>query len=558
MKNIGLHPFELFEFRPNEGKIYFEDERMLVWSASAFGALQKSLVRRLGVTAARRVLCEFGYQHGFHCCLTSEQALGKARDGSAIATRVHEIVGIGKYENTRATEPPSFRFQSDFIDSVEAEQFAANIGKSDIPVCWWAVAFASGYCSARFGVEAYFKELRCVSQGHDVCEVLGQDAEQWGAEEVEVFRADYGFADAGEALKFREEQYALHRDWHRKRSEERKRYAGFDEFSREQYSSRQRVAEQAKESGFIVREETMWQALDQAARVAKLNTPVLVHGETGTGKEFVVDLIHRLSARAGRPMISINCAALTETLLESELFGHVRGAFTGAVSEKPGLFELADGGTLFLDEIGEMPFSIQAKLLRVLENGEMRRVGSNKMTRVNPRILASTHRDLQTLASRGEFRQDLYFRLNSFVIELPPLRERQESIPAMAQRFMQEVSASFSKPLESISPDAMAKLIAYEWPGNVRELKHAIERAALVARGKVITSVDLPCEITKPPKRADSKGFDWEDCVDLEQGERQVIVNCLAHHSWNRAAAAATLKIDSSTLWRKMRRHNLL
>jgi DNA-binding NtrC family response regulator len=552
MKKEDLHLFGMLEFRPDEGKIFCEDERMLVWTASAFGALQKLLLARLGVDEARKILCQFGFRHGFHSYLTAEQLFGKVKVGSGIATRFHEVVGFGKYTNTRATEPPSFRFESNYVDSVEAEAYRTSFGTSDIPVCWWAVAFASGYCSARFDLEAYYKEIHCSAQGHPECQVLGQDAEQWG-EEAQPLRADYGFSDAADAAEFRRQQYELHREWHRNR--ERARSAGIAGGSKS--SMRQRLETFAKEHNFIVREEAMWEVLENAMYVAKLNTPVLIHGETGTGKEFVAELIHQNSARSNRAFVSINCAALTETLLESELFGHVRGAFTGAVADKRGLFELASEGTLFLDEIGEIPFGLQAKLLRVLENGEMRRVGSTQLIRVNPRVIAATHRDLQALSARGEFRQDLYFRLNAFVVELPPLRTRRDSIPPMVQYFTQQVSEAFGKRVEAITPEAMARLCAYDWPGNVRQLRHAIERAIVVARRETIDVPDLPAEISISSLKSQVQPIDLGRCA-LKDGERQVILSTLAQHDGNRAATAATLGIDVSTLWRKMRRHGLL
>jgi len=553
MKREDLHLFGMLEFRPEEGKIFCEDERMLVWTASAFEALQSLLITRLGVAEARKILCQFGFQHGFHSYLTSEQLFGKLSPGSSIATRYHEVVGFGKYKEIRATEPPAFRFESSYEDSVEAETYQSSFGKSDIPVCWWAVSFASGYCSARFNLEAYYKEIRCSAQGHSHCEVLGQDAEQWG-EEVNVFRDDYGFADAADAATFRERHYELHRKWHLKREEARAKDISWASSSG---SVRQRLEKCADESEFIVREESMWETLENALYIARLNTPVLIHGETGTGKEFVANLIHQHSARSHRPMVSVNCAALTETLLESELFGHVRGAFTGAVTHKVGLFELASEGTLFLDEIGEIPFGLQAKLLRVLENGEMRRVGSTQMVRVNPRVLAATHRDLGDLAARGEFRQDLFFRLNAFMIELPPLRSRPESIPAMVQRFISRISAEFGKEIEAITPSAMSKLLAYNWPGNVRELRHVIERAVVVARGRSIGSGDLPPAILNPRPKIVQQRVDLDRCIGLKDGERQIIENTLAQNGGNRTATAACLHIDVTTLWRKMRRYGL-
>jgi transcriptional regulator with PAS, ATPase and Fis domain len=278
---------------------------------------------------------------------------------------------------------------------------------------------------------------------------------------------------------------------------------------------------------------------------------VLVQGETGTGKEFLVNLIYQHSARADRPLVSVNCAAFTESLLESELFGHIRGAFTGAVTDKAGLFELAADGTLFLDELAEMPLALQAKLLRAIENGEIRRVGSNKTIKVNPRFLAATNQDLQAMIAAGKFREDLYFRLNSFVIQLPPLRERRTSIRPMVQQFLQEVTAMFGKEISGVSSEAMAYLMAYAWPGNVRELRHAIERAVVVANGHTIQLRDLPPEI-----RASNAFKDGP--LTLEHGERQVLAQVLAEHQGDRTATAKALNISISTLWRKMKRYDLM
>jgi transcriptional regulator with PAS, ATPase and Fis domain len=321
--------------------------------------------------------------------------------------------------------------------------------------------------------------------------------------------------------------------------------------------SRQRATEAAEAAGFIVRGAAMLDALEQGISVAKLDMPVLVQGETGTGKEFVVSLIHKKSARADRCLISVNCAALAETLLDTELFGHVRGAFTGAVSEKPGLFELADGGTLFLDEIGEMPPSLQAKLLRVLENGEMRRIGSTRSINTNVRVLAATHRDLRAMVESGEFRRDLYFRLNSFVIHLPALRERRESIPPLVQNFLRKTCTSFEKNIKSVSPEVMARLMAYPWPGNVRELKHAIERAVVVAHDEIIEIGDLPGEILNFTSRVAGTEGIAKPSFDLKEGERQMLEKVLAQNQGNRTATARVLNISITTLWRKMRRFGL-
>ncbi len=557
MQEDDFHLLKLLEFHLGEGKIFCEDERMLVFTASSFGSLQDILIKRFGVEEARTVISQFGYRHGFHSCLTAEQVFGESHKVTA-AVRYHEVAGFGKYENTKATEPPAkYHFESDMHDSAEAEQFIANFGRSSFPVCWWTTGFASGYCSAHFRAEVYVKEVRCVAQGASTCELLGNDTELWLAE-APLFRSLFGFANAKDAEKFRTQQYELHRKWHIERTRTRDLHNLSSSGLRDS-SVRSKLEKITEASGFIIREKAMWLALERAMAVARLDTPVLVHGETGTGKELVVNLIHNQSARSRRSLLSINCAAVTETLLESELFGHVRGAFTGAVSDKQGLFEAASQGTLFLDEIGEMPLSLQAKLLRVLENGEVRRVGSTQIIRVSPRILAATNRDLPAMVEKGEFRLDLYFRLNSFVIDLPPLRERRDSIPPLVQLFVEQTCCKFGKHIKAVSPEAMSRLTSYEWPGNVRELKHAVESAIIVATSTVIEVSDLPTNLVRIAKTKAARGILMANgCSSLRDGERQVILDALQAFGGNRTATAKALNIHISTLWRKMRRLGLL
>ena len=244
---------------------------------------------------------------------------------------------------------------------------------------------------------------------------------------------------------------------------------------------RERVARHAASKNFVARSEAMQEVLELAARVAPIDTTVLVYGESGTGKEFIVRMIHDQSDRAGAPFVSVNCAALTETLLESELFGHVRGSFTGASRDKAGLFEVAGSGTLFLDEIGEVAPTVQAKLLRALQEREIRRVGAERTIKVNARVVAATNRDLREAVKNGTFREDLYFRLGAFVITVPPLRDRQDDIPALVHEFIARSAVRVKKDVKNVSPEAMTALINYQWPGNVRELEHAIERAVILA-----------------------------------------------------------------------------
>jgi transcriptional regulator with PAS, ATPase and Fis domain len=296
----------------------------------------------------------------------------------------------------------------------------------------------------------------------------------------------------------------------------------------------------------------MQEVLELAARVAPLDTTVLIYGESGTGKEFLVRMIHEQSSRADGPFVSINCAALTETLLESELFGHVRGAFTGAVRDKAGLFEVAGNGSIFLDEIGEVAPTVQAKLLRVLQEHEIRRVGAERNIKVNARVVAATNRDLRAAVAAGTFREDLYFRLGAFVITVPPLRDRREDIPPLVHDFVRRAAARVKRNVQSVSPEAMTALMNYGWPGNVRELEHAIERAVIVARGTSIRMRELPPEVserTREPAPTDG--------LDLQVQERVLIERALKRFGGNRQQAAEALKISPVTLWRKMKRYGL-
>jgi two-component system response regulator HydG len=289
----------------------------------------------------------------------------------------------------------------------------------------------------------------------------------------------------------------------------------------------------------------MQEVLRIIERVAPTDSSVLVLGESGTGKELVARAIHEHSPRAQRPFVPIHCGALPREVLESELFGHEKGAFTGAVGTKPGLVELADGGTLLLDEIGEMEPDSQVKLLRALEAGTFFRVGGTRPRRVDVRIVAATNRDLAEAMRRGEFRQDLYYRINTISIHLPPLRDRREDIALLARHFV-EGNAAYG--VHRLGAAALAALEVYGWPGNVRELQHAIERAVILAKAEEIAPDDLPPEVAggaAPPPASAAAG-------SLEGMERQHIVSTLRQVGGHRGKAAALLEIDPKTLYRKI------
>ncbi|MBI3003364.1 MAG: sigma-54-dependent Fis family transcriptional regulator [candidate division NC10 bacterium] len=286
-------------------------------------------------------------------------------------------------------------------------------------------------------------------------------------------------------------------------------------------------------------------------QVATTSATVLIQGESGTGKELVARALHEGSARRGRPFIRVNCAALPETLLESELFGYERGAFTGAAGRKEGRFELADGGTLLLDEVGDLSAVTQAKLLRVLQEGELERLGGTKTLKVDVRIVAATNQDLALLVKERRFREDLYYRLNVITIEVPPLRERAEDIPLLAQHFLRVLAAKNHREIHGFTEAALARLQAYPWPGNVRELEHAVERAVILVRGSLIDLADLPPAVSQaePPARVVSIPIG----MPLDEVEQRLIEETLRLTKGNKELAAKLLGIASRTIYRKLK-----
>jgi len=312
------------------------------------------------------------------------------------------------------------------------------------------------------------------------------------------------------------------------------------------------------ERGLIVESAAMRQALALVTRVAEHNTTVLITGESGTGKEVVARAIHRASPRAAKAFVGINCAAIPEALLESELFGHVRGAFTGASADKTGLFEAANGGTILLDEIGELPLGLQAKLLRVLQENEIRRVGDQKTRRVDARVLAATARDLEAEVRAGRFREDLFYRIHVVVITLPPLREREDDIAPLARHFAARLAQRLGRPL-ALSDDAIAWLAQQPWPGNVRELENAIERAAVLNEKPLLEQKDFQIV---PPLRMGERGSGGEDSDGtlksaVEDAERVAIIAALKATDGNRRAAAERLGVSLRTLFYKIDRYGI-
>ena len=316
------------------------------------------------------------------------------------------------------------------------------------------------------------------------------------------------------------------------------------------------------EHNMIGESARMRQVFQFIARVAPTNSTALVRGESGTGKELVARAIHLNSPRKSKPFVAVNCAALTETLLESELFGHEKGAFTGAVAQKKGKLEIAEGGTLFLDEVGEMPLVLQAKLLRVLQEREFERVGGTRTLKVDIRLIAATNKDLEEAIRQGSFRQDLYYRLNVVSLSTPPLRERREDIPLLASYFVQKYSDKCNRRVRGISSEARARLLSYDWPGNVRELENAVERAVVLGTTEMILPEDLPEAVLETAAHAGAGGGSSGGGVDnyheaVAEAKRQLILRAIEQSNGNYTEAARLMGVHPNYLHRLIRNMNL-
>ena len=325
----------------------------------------------------------------------------------------------------------------------------------------------------------------------------------------------------------------------------------------ENLTLKERLGSRFDFSRIIGKGRKMKELFDFLAQVAPSEATVLILGESGTGKELVANAIHHNSPRTQQPFVKVACAALPETLLESELFGHEKGAFTGAIARREGRFQTAHRGTIFLDEVGEMSQAIQTKLLRVLQEREFEPVGSSRTVKVDVRVIAATNKDLNNEIKEGRFRADLFYRLNVIPIHLPPLRERKEDIPALANHFLSLYREKNKKDIKEITPKALDLLIRYDWPGNIRELENCLERAVIVARGDLIAPVDLPPAIQNlPPGKGDTEIL-FPAGISLQEAEKAIILKTLEDVGGNRSRAAEILGINRRTLQMKLKEYGM-
>lgn len=458
-------------FAPSNGRIWLGDQRMLMVHSRAFATLRQELIGSLGLEKARGYLTRMGYVAG---SMDAEFARkirpgGKNFDVFAVGPQLHSLEGMVLIESVVKFEfdPQSKHYYGEYIwkESAESEEHVACYGVGSEPVCWMQVGYASGYTSAFVGRPIMYRETKCLGMGDPHCCVIGKPVEEWDDQESDkkYFLVTHSLGNTG-------------------------RPTASEQKSKTDYQSNPLTASHIEEekalplstrpvgisAGFTT-------TCHLISRVAPTRATVLLMGESGVGKEIFAKMLHSLSPRANSAFVPVNCAAIPDQLIESELFGAVKGAYTGATQSRPGYFENADGGTLFLDEVSSLGYVAQGKLLRALQEREIQRVGDTQARSVDVRVVAATNDDLREKVRSGTFREDLFFRLNVFPIRIPPLRERREDIPLLINYFFKKYCSLHERSLGWFSPRSVDALLSYDWPGNIRELENMIERAVILA-----------------------------------------------------------------------------
>ena len=474
IRDLAAH----LRFSPNTGRIWLDDNRMLLMHSRSLGALRQELVETLGLSAARALMMRMGYASGAQDAEMANKVRGGSFNDFFLAgPQLHALEGLVRVEVLQMkADVPSGQFFADCLwhDSCEDEVHIAAYGIGSEPACWMQIGYASGYTSVFMGRPILYREVECRSTGHDVCRIIGKPVSEWGEE-------------ARDDLRHLQPQSFVNQD---RLSVSRATAAapvapvGGDEPGGAGVAAPSAGGWKKMLVGASTGFNVVCHTLE---KVAGTNATVLLLGESGVGKEIFAQTLHRISKRAEGAFVAVNCAAIPEHLLEAELFGVEKGAFTGAVTSRPGRFERANGGTLFLDEIGTLTLPAQGKLLRALQEREIERVGDGKTRPVDVRVVAATNEDLRDCVRRGLFREDLFYRLNVFPIRIPPLRERRADIPLLMDYFLKQFCERHSKSISGFTQRAIHALYSYEWRGNVRELENVIERAViLVPEGEPI------------------------------------------------------------------------
>ncbi len=457
-------------FSTKDGRIWLDDQRMLLLHASGFGVLRRELIESLGAIRARGLLTRMGYNSGANDARLARklQRDGEPVDAINMGPLLHMLEGVGSVVPVKTEvneETGHFLGEYLWLGSSEAEEHIRIYGLGAEPVCWMQIGYASGFISRFMGRPILFREVECKAQGAERCRIVGKPADQWedAENDLSFLRADQ--ITGGLAAKLPAEVVALG-----------------DETQRSPLGREEVVGVSA---GFN-------SVCHKIRRVADTRATVLFLGESGVGKEVLARSLHLISPRAAAPFVAINCAAIPESLVEAELFGVERGAFTGASHTRAGRFERADGGTLFLDEIGILSNTAQGKLLRALQEREVERVGGSKTIKLDVRVIAATNLNLHEEVRAGRFREDLFFRLNVFPITVPALRDRIEDIPVFMNHFLRKFCQMHGRNAAGFTGRAIDAMLSYHWPGNIRELENVVERGVILAPdGGAIDSIHL-------------------------------------------------------------------
>jgi DNA-binding NtrC family response regulator len=532
MKASDLDLRELLNAPEDGGVLLLGPVRTMLVDPASLGVLRKELIETLGWAGARVVLSRFGFAQGWNTAerFREEFPWDSRQEWILAGDRLHALMGHVREEG--GSEEEGLASHRVWKDSWEAEQHLLHHGRAEEPVCWVSAGFVSGYLSCAHGRELRAREVRCRGKGDAACQVTARPAEAWspiGGEDAHLYARESlrtALTAIAESIKNAERTLRKH-----------------------VRQIRTATSAEIDPSGIVAASDAMRRTLDMARRVARVDSSVLVTGESGVGKERVGRLIHEESERADGPFVAVNCAAVTETLLESELFGHARGSFTGATQDRPGLFEAAHRGTIFLDEIGEIPQSMQVKLLRVLQEQEVRRVGENRPRKIDARVIAATNRDLAEDVQSGRFRDDLYYRLRVIELRIPALRDRRQDVLPLARRALAQIARKMERRIDGFTPAAADQLLRYSWPGNVRELQNAVEHAVVLANGSKIDVGDLPEEV----RLSKAQTFSLDLSRPLAEVERDYILTVLERNRGNQKRTAEQLGIGTATLYRRLR-----
>jgi DNA-binding NtrC family response regulator len=530
----------LIHFSSHDGRIWLAGHRMILVHSASLGALKRELITSIGYMQTRRILMRAGFTAGEKDAILARQVRSNAtiEEMFAVGPQLHMLEGavqVTPIELELNVDKGMYHGIFQWDNSWEVETHVNSFGPQDKPVCWMLLGYASGYTSSFMRKPVFYKELKCNACGEEHCLIEGRLKEDWpdGDNLAEDFDADPLILQL-EELRSKVINLSGH-------------------------------IEKVKQSETLLGNSAKFlQATNLLNKAAGTKVSVLITGETGVGKELFAKTLHNQSSRSNKPFIAVNCAALPTDLIESELFGVEKGAYTGATTSREGRFERANGGTLFLDELCEMPIGAQAKLLRVLQEGYVERLGGNKTIKVDVRVIAATNVDIKLAVDAGHFRQDLYYRLNVYPINIPSLKDRVDDIPQIANHILKRLEKKHEKITSGFSDRAMFFMSKYNWPGNIRELENVIERGVILAdQGEVIDAIDLFPQITSTQtsflnetgnlEQTDNETRDLltymlKNNLSLDDISNLLIQESVIKHSGNLAAAARTLGITRPQL----------